>query len=102
MGADEKDGTGAVFQQFGNTGKYTAVKHVRAAMRFKVEGGVATSYHQIFDTANFMATEELASTPSSSVPLIAGAMGLVTVAFVAGTQMRNRKQAPLLENEVLA
>jgi hypothetical protein len=55
--ADEAAGTGAIWLDIGNTGKFTEKFKVRSAFRFTIEDGVCSSYHVVYDSFNILGDE---------------------------------------------
>jgi len=104
--ADEDKGTGAIWLEFGNSGKLRSKFHARGAMRFAVDDGKCTSYHSVFDSYNLLPHDEsealAASLPYSS-NAIAGflVLSVFAAAALAGVKMSQKKKGILLENEVL-
>jgi hypothetical protein len=101
--ADEAAGTGAIWLDIGNTGKFTEKFKVRGAFRFTIEDGVCSSYHTVYDSFNLLGDETmLAETPSSGVKVVAAMAFIGALGLVAGMKISQRKKNVLLEQEVIA
>jgi hypothetical protein len=102
--ADEKAGTGAIWLEYGNSGKYRTAEKTRSAFRFKMHDGKCSAYHIVFDSYNLFHADKSEALAASSVGGFAGVMGLGVIvgATIAGVKMSKSKKGVLLEHEVIA
>merc|ERR1712187_452010 len=56
--ADEEEGTGAVFAEYGNSGKHSEAIKVRVAVRFSFDGDKALGYHAVWDSYNLIKRDD--------------------------------------------
>jgi len=103
--ADEGKGTGAIWMEFGNTGKLRSKFYTRGAFRFKIDGGKCFEYHTVFDSYNVLPHVDIAAILPYSSDTVALFLVLLVVAVVAGAfagvKMWKKKKDILLEHEVL-
>jgi len=104
--ADEDKGTGAIWMEFGNSGKLRSKFHTRGAFRFKIDGGKCFQYHTVFDSYNFLPhvdSEAFAATLpySSNTVVLCLVLSVVAAGAFAGVKMSKKKKDPLLEYQAL-